>query len=189
MVNIWFVPGFKFDPSDKQLLNFYLKAKVLGEKLPIDCIKEKEIYGPRANPWEIFNDSSTQWITGKHELEKVVYIFASLTKIAANKESSGIQGNEHNVRKAGCGMWHDETGRSPIMEGKNLIGHKRMLVFQINDINGLGDEVCLNKVGYWKMHEYFLHGFENYVLCRITFDGSKKTKVIKADSGTLLELI
>ncbi|KAL8132183.1 hypothetical protein AgCh_007902 [Apium graveolens] len=184
MVNIWFVPGFKFDPSDKQLLDCYLKAKVFGKKLPIDCIKEKEIYGPRANPWEIFNDSSIQWITGKHELEKVVYIFASLTKIAANKESSGVQGNEHNVRKAGCGLWHDETGRSPILEGKKLIGHKRMLVFQINDINGLGDGVCLNKVGYWKMHEYFLPGFENYVVCRITFDGSKKTKVIKADSGT-----
>ncbi|KAK1389226.1 hypothetical protein POM88_017404 [Heracleum sosnowskyi] len=180
---IWFLPGFKFDPTDKQLLECYLKPKICRNKLPNDCIKEMEIYGARANPWEIFNDDSTQWITGKREQEKVVYIFASLTKIS-DKESSGVMGNEHNIRKAGCGMWHDETGRKPIMEGRDLIGHKRMLVFQINDINGLGDGVCLNKVGYWKMHEYFLPGFENYVVCRITFDGSKKAKVIKAVSGT-----
>ncbi|KAL1813018.1 hypothetical protein ACET3Z_023083 [Daucus carota] len=170
--------GFKFTPSDKQLLEDFLRPKIQGT-LRWDIIKDKEIYGPDANPWEIFSDSSTQWITSGSE--KSVYVFSHLTKIA-DKESSGTGGNEHYVRKAGCGTWHVETGRKIIVDGNNNhIGEKRMLVFQINDVKGLteGDRK------YWKMHEYFLKGHEDYVVCQITSDTSKEAKVYTKDvSGT-----
>ncbi|XP_017256665.1 NAC domain-containing protein 55-like [Daucus carota subsp. sativus] len=170
--------GFKFTPSDKQLLEDFLRPKIQGT-LRWDIIKDKEIYGPDANPWEIFSDSSTQWITSGSE--KSVYVFSHLTKIA-DKESSGTGGNEHYVRKAGCGTWHVETGRKIIVDGNNNhIGEKRMLVFQINDVKGLteGDRK------YWKMHEYFLKGYEDYVVCQITSDVSKRAKVYTKDvSGT-----
>ncbi|XP_017221652.1 NAC domain-containing protein 7-like [Daucus carota subsp. sativus] len=166
--------GYKFCPSDKELLEDYLKRKIQGT-LSWDVIQEKEIYGPNANPWEIFSDSSTQWITfGK---QKSVYVFTRLTKMA-DKESSGEGSEGHYVRTAGCGTWHVETGRKAVMDGdNNPIGEKRMLVFQISDTNGLKNGVQY----YWNMHEYLLKGIEDYVVCRITLDMMKTVKVCPKD--------
>ena len=166
--------GFKFCPSDQELLMNYLKPKIQGN-LPWDhVIEEKDIYGPNANPWEIFDESSTQWITSGNE--KTVYVFARLTKMA-DKESSGEGHEVHYVRKAGCGTWHVETGRKFVKDGDHTIGETRMLVFQINDVNGVGD----GGNHYWKMHEFFLKGHEDYVVCRITLDMIKPAKVSTKD--------
>lgn len=67
--------GFRFHPSDKELLNFYLKPKVYGNKIPCDIIVEKQIYGPQANPWDVFDDSLTSWI-----------IWGALKTVYGNKE-------------------------------------------------------------------------------------------------------
>ncbi|KAL1806303.1 hypothetical protein ACET3Z_029371 [Daucus carota] len=163
-------PGYKFCPSDKQLLEDYLRPKIQGT-LSLGVIQEKEIYGPNANPWAIFADSSTQWVvSGK---QKSVYVFTRLTKMA-DKESSSEGSEGHYVRTAGCGTWHVETGRKAIMDGNNNpIGEKRMLVFQISDTNGLKNGVEY----YWNMHEYLLKGIEDYVVCWITLDTMKTVKV------------
>ncbi|KAK1399321.1 hypothetical protein POM88_009184 [Heracleum sosnowskyi] len=55
-------PGYRFYPNDEELLSFFLKPKVNGETLPCVVILEKQIYGGSANPWEVFDDSSTLWI-------------------------------------------------------------------------------------------------------------------------------
>ncbi|KAK4424016.1 NAC domain-containing protein 22 [Sesamum alatum] len=46
------LPGFRFHPTEEELLNFYLKSMVLGKKLPADIIGFLNIYNhdPRDLP-------------------------------------------------------------------------------------------------------------------------------------------
>lgn len=37
-------PGFRFHPTDVELVRYYLKRKVLGKKLIVDAIAEVDIY-------------------------------------------------------------------------------------------------------------------------------------------------
>ncbi|KAK1399324.1 hypothetical protein POM88_009187 [Heracleum sosnowskyi] len=173
-----FPPGYRFYPNDEELLSFYLKPKVNGETLPCDVILEKQIYGDNANPWEVFDDSSTPWIISGGS--KIVYAFTPLTKVAGSSSGRGSKKKENYAKKAGCGNWHGETGREPIMEGNRVIGFRRLLCFEINDIDFCSkNHVDLNKPGHWLMHEFVLCGYENYALCRITVDMSKNLKVKK----------
>ncbi|KAK1369067.1 hypothetical protein POM88_035159 [Heracleum sosnowskyi] len=173
-------PGFRFYPTDNELLNLYLKPKVLGKDLPCDIIAEKKLYGQNSNPWDVFDDLSTDWMIIDNL--KTVYVFTPLTKIAAESTSrgGGGQGKKENYMKtAGCGNWHGETSRKPIMENDRVIGFKRLLVYQINDVDFRSryGGVDSNRIGHWLMHEYVLCGYEDYALCRINLDMSKTTKI------------
>ncbi|XP_038977721.1 NAC domain-containing protein 86-like [Phoenix dactylifera] len=53
-------PGFIFQPTDEELLDFFLKEKLLHQPLPCDIIKEADVYG---------NHPSN--LTGKH----IIYIY------------------------------------------------------------------------------------------------------------------
>lgn len=46
-------PGYKFDPSEFELIIFYLKRKILGERLPWNKIMDVELY-----------NHSPEWLTG-----------------------------------------------------------------------------------------------------------------------------
>ncbi|KAK1382892.1 hypothetical protein POM88_020627 [Heracleum sosnowskyi] len=178
-------PGFRFYPIDNELLNFYLKPKLLGKDLPCDIIAEKKIYGQNSNPWNVFNDMSTDWMI--RDKLKIVYVFTPLTKIAAESTSrgGGGQGKKENYMKtAGCGNWHGETSRKSIMENGRVIGFTRLLVYQINDVDFCSrNGIDSNRIGHWLMHEYVLCGYEDYALCRITVDMSKMTNVKKLCSN------
>lgn len=43
------LPGFRFHPTDEELVSFYLKRKV--EKKPVDVIEQLDIY--RYDPWDL----------------------------------------------------------------------------------------------------------------------------------------
>lgn len=44
-------PGFRFHPTDVELVMFYLKRKVLGKRFPIEAIAEVDIY--KFPPWDL----------------------------------------------------------------------------------------------------------------------------------------
>ncbi|CAI0555285.1 unnamed protein product [Linum tenue] len=44
-------PGFRFHPTDVELVRFYLKRKVMGKKLPFHCIEELDLY--KFPPWDL----------------------------------------------------------------------------------------------------------------------------------------
>jgi len=37
-------PGFRFHPTDVELVRYYLKRKVMGKKFQVDAIAEVDIY-------------------------------------------------------------------------------------------------------------------------------------------------
>lgn len=45
------LPGFRFHPTDEELVSFYLKRKVLQKPLPFELIKKVDIY--KYDPWEL----------------------------------------------------------------------------------------------------------------------------------------
>lgn len=45
------LPGFRFHPTDEELVNFYLKKKIQQRVLPIELIKQVDIY--KYDPWDL----------------------------------------------------------------------------------------------------------------------------------------
>ncbi|KAK1376137.1 hypothetical protein POM88_032330 [Heracleum sosnowskyi] len=125
-------PSKRFYPSDKELLSFHSMPKVNREALPCDIIVEKQIYGANANPWDVFDDSSTLWIIWDDS--KIIYAFTPLKKKASSSGEASKK-KENYVKKAGCRTWHAQTSRELIMEGDRVIGFRRLLSFEINDID------------------------------------------------------
>lgn len=45
------LPGFRFHPTDEELVGFYLKRKVENKRIKLDLIKEVDIY--KHDPWDL----------------------------------------------------------------------------------------------------------------------------------------
>lgn len=48
-------PGFRFHPTDEELVIYYLKRKVCGKTFRFDAISEVDIY--RSEPWDLAGHS------------------------------------------------------------------------------------------------------------------------------------
>lgn len=45
------LPGFRFHPTDEELVGFYLKRKIQHQPLSIELIKQLDIY--KYEPWDL----------------------------------------------------------------------------------------------------------------------------------------
>lgn len=45
------LPGFRFHPTDEELVGFYLKKKIQNQILPNELIKQVDIY--KYDPWDL----------------------------------------------------------------------------------------------------------------------------------------
>lgn len=45
------LPGFRFHPTDEEIVGFYLQRKILQRPLPIELIKQVDIY--KYDPWDL----------------------------------------------------------------------------------------------------------------------------------------
>ncbi|KAA8531454.1 hypothetical protein F0562_006193 [Nyssa sinensis] len=159
--------GFRFMPTEEELIH-YLWTKVVDLPLPFPgVVIGRDLYGDKA-PWEVFNNEvPNPWviIKGKKKTTNTIYVLTRLKKI----------GPKQNIRRAGCGTWDAQTGAVKIKnDHKEVIGFKRMLVFQVK-----GDLHVENN-SHWMMHEYSLPAVSliglqgsDFVLCRIMRDNSK----------------
>jgi hypothetical protein len=85
--------GFCFQPTDEELVSFYLLKRVRGEDLGWDGIGEFDIYGENA-PWQFCGN---QEFCGDQEK---LYVFTRLKKLSKNRVA----------RTAGCGgVWHENS--------------------------------------------------------------------------------
>lgn len=44
-------PGFRFHPTDEELVDYYLRKKVASREIDLDVIKEVDLY--RIEPWDL----------------------------------------------------------------------------------------------------------------------------------------
>jgi len=151
-----FLPvGFRFRPSDEELVRDYLLKKVMGEELPWDGIGECDLYGEKP-PWEICGDQ---------EGEKV-YFFAKLRKLSKSRVA----------RTAGSGVWHENSSHHIYDEEGDVIGARKLFCFKVKDGSTM-------KRSDWIMHEFSLveehEPSTSWVLCTIQKKGSESRIGIK----------
>ncbi|XP_043714939.1 NAC domain-containing protein 30-like [Telopea speciosissima] len=144
-------PGFRFHPTEEELVGYYLKRKVNSQKIDIDVITEIDLY--RIEPWDI-QDRCKLGYEEKNEW----YFFSHKDK----KYPTGTRTN----RATAAGFWK-ATGRDKAVLCKNrIIGMRKTLVYYRGRApNG--------KKTDWIMHEYRLqtseHGplqEEGWAVCR-----------------------
>ncbi|OWM84176.1 NAC domain-containing protein 2-like isoform X2 [Punica granatum] len=108
-----FPPGFRFHPSDEELIIHYLQNKVTSHPLPATVIAEIDLY--KYNPWELPQKA----LFGEDEW----YFFSPRDR----KYPNGARPN----RAAASGYWKATGTDKPILAfgGSKSIGVKKSLVF------------------------------------------------------------
>ncbi|CAM6032652.1 unnamed protein product [Sphagnum compactum] len=144
-------PGFRFHPTDEELVAYYLKRKVSGRSIEADVIGVVELY--KCEPWDLPDKSCI----GGNDQEW--YFFSPRDK----KYPNGSRTN----RATEAGYWK-ATGKDRVVHsGSRNIGMKKTLVFYLGRApNGERTD--------WVMHEYRIEeeevsaGFQDaYVLTRV----------------------
>ncbi|CAH2043859.1 unnamed protein product, partial [Thlaspi arvense] len=144
-------PGYRFHPTDEELVDYYLKKKVRFPGMQVDVIKDVDLY--KIEPWDI------QELCGRGTGEEREWYFFS------HKDKKYPTGTRTN-RATGSGFWK-ATGRDKAIYSKQeLVGMRKTLVFYKGRApNGQKSD--------WIMHEYRLETDENgppheegWVVCR-----------------------
>lgn len=144
-------PGFRFHPTDEELVGYYLRKKVASQKIDLDVIREIDLY--RIEPWDLQDTCRIGY-----EEQKDWYFFSHKDK----KYPTGTRTNRATM----AGFWK-ATGRDKAVYDKSkLIGMRKTLVFYKGRApNGQKTD--------WIMHEYRLESDENgppqeegWVVCR-----------------------
>ncbi|KAF7019686.1 hypothetical protein CFC21_032849 [Triticum aestivum] len=146
-------PGFRFHPTDQELVGFFLRRKVLlghGGFIPeVDLYK----FEPHHLPAISFSPS-----TSDPGAKVEWYFFAP----RGRKYPTGFR----MVRATVKGFWKSTGKDRPVMHNGIVVGMKKTLVFHMGQAPG-GTRTD------WVMHEYRLHGHRNnhiedtYALCRV----------------------
>ncbi|XP_057762699.1 NAC domain-containing protein 37-like [Arachis stenosperma] len=157
-------PGFRFHPTDEELVGYYLRKKVASQKIDLDVIREIDLY--RIEPWDLQERCRIGY-----EEQNEWYFFSHKDK----KYPTGTRTNRATM----AGFWK-ATGRDKAVYDKaKLIGMRKTLVFYKGRApNGQKTD--------WIMHEYRLESDENgppqeegWVVCRAfkkrTTNGQTKT--------------
>lgn len=144
-------PGFRFHPTDEELVGYYLRKKVASQKIDLDVIRDIDLY--RIEPWDLQERCRIGY-----EEQNEWYFFSHKDK----KYPTGTRTNRATL----AGFWK-ATGRDKAVYDKaKLIGMRKTLVFYKGRApNGQKSD--------WIMHEYRLESDENgppqeegWVVCR-----------------------
>ncbi|XP_023635793.1 NAC domain-containing protein 78 isoform X1 [Capsella rubella] len=147
-------PGFRFHPTDEELVRYYLKRKVCNKPFKFDAISVTDIY--KSEPWDLPGKSKLK----SRDLEW--YFFSMLDK----KYSNGSKTNRATEK----GYWKTTGKDREIRNGPRVVGMKKTLVYHKG-------RAPRGERTNWVMHEYRLSDEdlkkagvpqkEAYVLCRI----------------------
>ncbi|CAA2990866.1 NAC domain-containing 94 [Olea europaea subsp. europaea] len=127
------LPGFRFHPTDEELVGFYLKIKLQHRTLPIELIKQVDIY--KYDPWDLPTLASTG--------EKEWYFYCPRDRKYRNSTRPN--------RVTGSGFWKATGTDRPIYSSYDTkcIGLKKSLVFyRGRAAKGMKTD--------WMMHEFRL---------------------------------
>ncbi|PIM98513.1 hypothetical protein CDL12_29009 [Handroanthus impetiginosus] len=148
-------PGFRFHPTDEELIMHYLRNQATSRPCPVAIIPEVDIY--KFDPWELPEKAEV----GENEW----YFFTPRDR----KYPNGVRPN----RAAVSGYWKATGTDKAIYSGSKYVGVKKALVFyKGRPPKGLKTD--------WIMHEYRLSEtrsqpykqsgsmrLDDWVLCRI----------------------
>ncbi|XVE65266.1 hypothetical protein DITRI_Ditri07aG0167400 [Diplodiscus trichospermus] len=154
-------PGFRFHPTDEELVGYYLKRKTAGLEIELEVIPVIDLY--KFDPWELPEKS----FLPKRDMEW--FFFCPRDR----KYPNGSRTN----RATKAGYWKATGKDRKIVCQSAVTGHRKTLVFYRGRAP-LGDRTD------WVMHEYRLsddptQGSTNqgaFALCRVMKRNEQKTK-------------
>jgi hypothetical protein len=53
-------PGFRFHPTDEELVDYYLRKKVAARRIDLNVIKDVDLY--KIEPWDLQGQYSVQYV-------------------------------------------------------------------------------------------------------------------------------
>lgn len=146
-------PGFRFHPTDVELVMYYLKRKITGKKFHFQPISDLNIY--KFSPWDLPDKSCLR----SKDLEW--FFFCPRER----KYASGARAN----RATETGYWKSTGKDRPVLYHQKLVGMVRTLVFQTG-------RAPAGQRTDWVMHEYRMEDQDladsglvqdSYVLCKV----------------------
>ncbi|XP_031121477.1 NAC domain-containing protein 2-like [Ipomoea triloba] len=171
-------PGFRFHPTDEELIMYYLRNQATSKPCPVSIIPEVDVY--KFDPWELPDRAGF----GENEW----YFFTPRDR----KYPNGIRPN----RAAVSGYWKATGTDKAIYSGSKYVGVKKALVFyQGKPPKGTKTD--------WIMHEYRLSDsrshppkqngsmrLDDWVLCRIykkkSMGSNRAMEIVKVEEETQL---
>lgn len=159
-------PGFRFHPTDEELVDYYLRKKVASKRIDLDIIKDVNLY--KIEPWDLQGSI-------ERERERCFDVFLMILMILlcvfcvelcklgsedqnewyffSHKDKKYPTGTRTN-RATKAGFWK-ATGRDKAIYSRHcLVGMRKTLVFYKGRApNGQKSD--------WIMHEYRLETNEN----------------------------
>ncbi|KAK2383045.1 NAC transcription factor [Trifolium repens] len=145
-------PGFRFHPTDEELVVHYLKRKASSAPLPVAIIADIDLY--KFDPWELPSKATF----GEQEW----YFFSPRDR----KYPNGARPN----RAATSGYWKATGTDKPILtsDGNQKVGVKKALVFY-------GGKPPKGVKTNWIMHEYRLITDHDNISNNHSYNASSKT--------------
>lgn len=146
-------PGFRFHPTDEELVAYYLKRKINGRKIELEIIPEVDLY--KCEPWDLPGKS----LLPSKDLEW--YFFSPRDR----KYPNGSRTN----RATKAGYWKATGKDRKVNSQRRAVGMKKTLVYY----RGRAPHGARTD---WVMHEYRLDereceivsGLQDaYALCRV----------------------
>ncbi|KAK4375529.1 hypothetical protein RND71_006206 [Anisodus tanguticus] len=166
-------PGFRFHPSDEELITYYLSNKVSDFNFTARAIADVDLN--KSEPWDvpgtlpISSLDSDKSICRKRQWEKRNGISLAL-KIASTQRAFELTSNRSRL------LWKTTDKDKEIYRGGVLVGMKKTLVFYRG-------RASKGEKTNWVMHEYRLEtklGFkpskEEWVACRVFHKNSTAKK-------------
>ncbi|KAL0857814.1 hypothetical protein Bca101_062968 [Brassica carinata] len=128
-------PGFRFHPTDEELVRYYLKRKICNKPFKFDAISVTHVY--KSEPWDLPSQSKLK----SRDLEW--YFFSVLD----NKYSNGSKTNRATEK----GYWKTTGKDREIRNGSRggVVGMKKTLVYHRG-------RAPRGERSNWVMHEYRL---------------------------------
>ncbi|XP_030521608.1 NAC domain-containing protein 92-like [Rhodamnia argentea] len=156
-------PGFRFHPTDEELITYYLTPKVSERSFTSKAIVDVDLN--KCEPWDL---------PGKASMGEKEWYFFSLRD---RKYPTGLRTN----RATRAGYWKTTGKDKEIFRAGLLVGMKKTLVFY-------GGRAPRGEKSNWVMHEYRLQSehrcrsTDGWVVCRV-FQKSSATKKLQTASS------
>nr|XP_043613702.1 NAC domain-containing protein 71-like [Erigeron canadensis] len=158
-------PGFRFHPTDEELIGYYLKRKVEGFEIELEVIPVVKLY--KFDPWDLPDKS----FLPKQDMEW--FFFCPRDR----KYPNGSRTN----RATNAGYWKATGKDHKVLSQSTIVGYRKTLVFYRGRAP-FGDRTS------WVMHEYrlcdnIIHGTPSFQgpfsLCRVMKRNEQKTSYFK----------